>query len=235
MQGLLWSNTSRPSIGYGFQDGETKSGAVLYSSVLYWNASRLIAAMATTQGDHALATTMNAQAERIQAAATRLLWNTTAGVFMASTGVESENIDVWGNAAAGATGFASADQSASIFRFFKTRAADIFLEGQVREIPKPTRWSDAKPGSFNPVSLSLFVLPEHYSTHGATQGATPEISRDVQFPTSNTDLPALHIYQRPSIRRRSFAYTRTEDIGRRHCTTCYRSSPNMTGLWRAAC
>jgi hypothetical protein len=48
--GLLWSNTSRPMVGYGFQDAETKSGAVLYSSVLYWNASRLIGAMATKQG-----------------------------------------------------------------------------------------------------------------------------------------------------------------------------------------
>ena len=31
--GLLWSNTSRPMVGYGFQDGEWKSGDVLYSNV----------------------------------------------------------------------------------------------------------------------------------------------------------------------------------------------------------
>ena len=31
--GLLWSNTSRPMIGYGFQDSLFKSGEVLYSSV----------------------------------------------------------------------------------------------------------------------------------------------------------------------------------------------------------
>ena len=37
--GLLWSNTSRPMVGYGFQDGEWKSGDVLYSNVLFWNAS----------------------------------------------------------------------------------------------------------------------------------------------------------------------------------------------------
>ena len=37
--GLLWSNTSDPQVGYGFQDAEIKSGAVLYSSILYWNAS----------------------------------------------------------------------------------------------------------------------------------------------------------------------------------------------------
>jgi hypothetical protein len=150
--GLLWSNTSRPQIGYGFQDGETKSGVVLYSSVLYWNASRLIAEMATKQGDLELATTMHAQADQIQASANRLLWNHTLGVYMASTGAESENVDVWGNAMVGAMGFASAEQSAAIFRFFKARSADIFLEGQVREIPKPNRWSDAQPGRFNQAS-----------------------------------------------------------------------------------
>ena len=48
--GLLWSNTSRPMVGYGFQDAEVKSGAVLYSSVLYWNATRLMAEMAHATG-----------------------------------------------------------------------------------------------------------------------------------------------------------------------------------------
>ena len=43
--GLLWSNTSAPMVGYGFQDAETKSGCVLYSSVLYWNATRLMAGL----------------------------------------------------------------------------------------------------------------------------------------------------------------------------------------------
>ena len=32
---------ARPA-GYGFQDAEVKSGCVLYSSVLYWNATRLM-------------------------------------------------------------------------------------------------------------------------------------------------------------------------------------------------
>ena len=46
---------SAPEIGYGFQDDEVKSGAVLYSSVLFWNASRLMAEMADAAGDTALA------------------------------------------------------------------------------------------------------------------------------------------------------------------------------------
>ena len=66
--------------------------------------------------------------------------------------MESTNVDVWGNAFAGAVGFASVEQSAAIFDFFRTRKEDIFLEGQGRETPKPTAWTDARPGAFNPVS-----------------------------------------------------------------------------------
>ena len=108
---------------------------MLYSSILHWNASRLIADMATRQGDASTAARMTAQAAKIQESATAQLWNATLGVFMASTGMESENIDVWGNAMAGAMGFATPEQSASIFDFFKTREADIFYEGARCRVP----------------------------------------------------------------------------------------------------
>ena len=38
-------------------------------------------------------------------------------------------------------GFATEAQSSAIFSFFKRREADIFFEGQVREIPKPQQWA----------------------------------------------------------------------------------------------
>jgi hypothetical protein len=102
MRFLVYSNTSAPMVGYGFQDAEIKSGCVFYSSVLYWNATRLMAEMATATGDHKLATTMWGEAERVRNAATKILWNDELGVFMASTGLEKLNIDLWGNAMAGA-------------------------------------------------------------------------------------------------------------------------------------
>ena len=127
--GLLWSNTSRPMVGYGFQDAETKTGDVLFSSVLYWNATRLMAKMAQAQGDTDLATALEAEATKVRASATAKLWNAELGVFMASTVLESDKIDVWANALAGAIGFTTDLQSASIFDFFKTRESDIFYEG----------------------------------------------------------------------------------------------------------
>ena len=93
--GLLWSNTSRPMVGYGFQDGEWKSGDVLYSNVLYWNATRLVGEMASKQGDTATAAKMARQADAVRAAVTKELWNASAGMFMASNGLSSGNIDIW--------------------------------------------------------------------------------------------------------------------------------------------
>ena len=120
-------------VGYGFQDAETKTGDVLFSSLLYWNATRLMAAMARAQGDDTMAMALDTEAEKVRASVTAKLWNASLGVFMASTALESDKIDVWGNALAGAIGFVTEAQSTSIFAFFKEREADTFYEGQVPE------------------------------------------------------------------------------------------------------
>ena len=168
--GMVWSNTSRPQVGYGFQDMEVKSGAVLYSSVLYWNASRLLATMARASGDAHVAEDFDARANRLQASATGALWDDSRGVFMASTGLESDNVDVWGNAFAGASGFVTAEQSRRIFEFFKREEANIFYEGQVREIPFPAQWHDgSRPGRVDPFSTlrryqngGFWATPHHH-------------------------------------------------------------------------
>ena len=107
---------------------EIKSGCVLYSSVLYWNATRLMADMATATGDTGLATALLAEANKVQAAATKMLWNDQLGVFMASTGLERLNVDIWANAMAGAMGFSTADQDARMFAYFQANEDKIFYE-----------------------------------------------------------------------------------------------------------
>jgi hypothetical protein len=47
-----------------------------------------------------------------------------------------------GNAAAAACGFATDAQSARIFTYFQSHAAEIFYDGQVRQIPLPMQWLD---------------------------------------------------------------------------------------------
>ena len=83
--GLLWSNTSTPIIGYGFRDAEIISGSVLYSSVLAWNASRLLAGMALELGGQAgdaLAEQLRGRADKIKVSADAQLWNEDKGVTM---------------------------------------------------------------------------------------------------------------------------------------------------------
>ena len=65
------------------------------------------------------------------------------GVFLASTGLEHDRVDVWGNAMAGASGFASQEQARAIFNYFARNEGDIFFEGQVRQIPSPQHWDVA--------------------------------------------------------------------------------------------
>jgi hypothetical protein len=91
---------------YGFQDAEIKSGSVLYSSVLAWNASLLFADMATQHNDTTLAAALRARAQKIQQSTNKQLWDEPQGVYLASTGIDSRNVDVWANAMAAAIGFA---------------------------------------------------------------------------------------------------------------------------------
>jgi hypothetical protein len=65
---------------------------------------------------------------------------------MASTGLEKQNVDIWGNAMAGAMGFTTPTQDAKMFKYFQANEENIFYEGQIREIPFPTQWTDTSTG-----------------------------------------------------------------------------------------
>jgi hypothetical protein len=141
--GLPWISRTRQLIGYGFQDGEYMSGDVLYSSVLYWNATGILSDLYERLGGppHAAQVAqLRAQAAHVKAQITKELWNQTKGAFVAATELESDRISIWGNALAGASGLATPQQAASIYALFRDREADIFYEGQVRQTPAPHFW-----------------------------------------------------------------------------------------------
>ena len=146
--GLPWINSSRQLIGYGFQDGEYMSGDVLYSSILYWNATGILADLYAQAGPSfaSQVTALRAQAERVKHQISAELWSDKLGAFVAATQLESDRISVWGNAFAGVSGLANATQSAAIFAFFRDREADIFFEGQVRQTPAPHFWDSTHTG-----------------------------------------------------------------------------------------
>lgn len=95
-----WINASRQLIGYGFQDGEYMSGDVLYSSILYWNATKILANFYEDAGPaHAkVAEALQARAAAVRQQITAELWRPDLGAFVAATELESDRISVWGNA-----------------------------------------------------------------------------------------------------------------------------------------
>ncbi|XRB21639.1 hypothetical protein RI054_28g114880 [Pseudoscourfieldia marina] len=143
--GLVWSNTTQPNVGYGFQDTVRKSGDVLYSSILFWQACAELSRIAESSGDVKTSMWLRGLAEGMREAASARLWDSSVGAFRASTKVESDHVDVWGNALAAHLHFATEEQETSIFAFFQRRERDIFYEGQVREILFPEQWSEAWP------------------------------------------------------------------------------------------
>merc|ERR1712146_241373 len=71
---------------------------------------------------------------------------------------------------ASAIGFANEEQSLQIFSYFKENIKNIFYEGQVREVPFPTQWSDRSSAKFiDPTSTvriyqngGFWATPHHH-------------------------------------------------------------------------
>jgi len=164
--GLAWISPSRQLIGYGFQDGEYMSGDVLYSSVLYWNATNILAGLYEEVGGSEFATqatSLRAQAAHVKAQITKELWSDELGAFVAATELESDRISVWGNALAGASGLANATQSALIYGgLFRDREAEIFFEGQVRQVPAPHFWDSTHTGPHAYQDGAYWGTPLHH-------------------------------------------------------------------------
>jgi hypothetical protein len=122
-----------------------KTGEVLYSSVLYHDAALAIADLAERAGGDLvpLVADFRNRSDAIAAVLGTRLWDESTGMFRASYGgLESDQIDVWGSAAAAAAGLTTSSQDAAVALFFQNYAADVLFEGQVREIPWPHHWDE---------------------------------------------------------------------------------------------
>lgn len=134
------------NVGYGFQDTVKLTGHSLYTSVLYWEASRLLASMiefvdpdGRDQDWLDIKRNFEGQARGVAEHISEL-WDPEVGLFRASDGVEKDRHDIWGSAYAGHVGLASEEQAARIFDFLSSNRARVFFEGQVRQLPFPQQW-----------------------------------------------------------------------------------------------
>ena len=130
-------------IGYGFQDTVSITGNDFYCSLLDVQASNQLAALLTAAGNTSAAATWTAAANTETSKIQSTFWNSSDGMFHASTGTCSNNVSVWGSAFAATLGVATSSQASSIANYFNNNYSNLVVAGQIREIPSPTYWASS--------------------------------------------------------------------------------------------
>ncbi len=102
-EGLVYIDPNKPHSPYGFTDCIAKTGSLLYSSLLYWEACREMAELyELTEGKDEGAEYVE-RAEKIEENID-LLWCSEMGLYYAAS-VDCRQLDVWSNAYAIYIGF----------------------------------------------------------------------------------------------------------------------------------
>jgi hypothetical protein len=133
--GLVTIDPARPHSPYGFTDTIAKTGELLFSSLLYWEASRELAALFEKAGDAARAGEFEARAGSIERNVGSL-WDEKAGMFLAAS-VDCRQIDIWGNAYALNVEFPLGPKRERIIRNLARNYSRIIYRGQIRHLPEP--------------------------------------------------------------------------------------------------
>ncbi len=148
--GLVWIDPSSPHSGYGFTDTVGKTGEVLFSSLLYWEACTLLAQMCRQMEDHDGAHAWFEAAEDV-GDALAIFRDGSSGMLLAA-GSDCRQIDLWGSCYAGAIRSLSNTETECVAEWLCEHYEDCFLRGCVRHLPSPDYWDrmliDYEPGSY---------------------------------------------------------------------------------------
>jgi hypothetical protein len=140
--GLVWNDPDHRNVTYGFTDTVIKEGAVLYTSVLYYEAATTLAASLRAAGNFSTAAAFETQAAAIKSSITDVFWSANDSALFASTGAGgSGHVDVWGTAYAVAAGLVDDERAGRICEdFLRDRAHHLYHNGHVRNLPSPDLW-----------------------------------------------------------------------------------------------
>jgi len=139
-RGLVWIDPDMPYTGYGFTDCWHKRGAELFCTLLYWEASQILA-------DFARALDRPDDEEEFRRRAGRIekqihtFWNESVGA-LAVTDRMLEFPDVWGNAYLLHIGFPAGELNDRIGDWLVKNYERCVSRGQVRHLPTPLYWPD---------------------------------------------------------------------------------------------
>jgi hypothetical protein len=148
--GLVFVDHNEPHPAYGFTDTVGKTGEVLFSSLLYWEACLLLANMAQDAEDHDTAHTWFEAADHTGRVLPELL-DGHSHMFRAASG-DCDQVDLWGSAYAGVIRAASKSQTRRIAEFFFDNYEGCILRGCVRHLPGEESWermlAEVPPGTY---------------------------------------------------------------------------------------
>ena len=136
-RGLVWNDPGNPQCPYGFTDTVQKTGALLFSSLLYGEASLKMAELCRELCPEG-AGFYEGEVRRIKENLD-FLWDDTAGMYLAAS-ADCRQIDIWGSAYAVYTGFAEKGKTKRIAHYLILHYDELVESGHVRHLPGGEYW-----------------------------------------------------------------------------------------------
>jgi glycogen debranching enzyme len=136
--GAACIDPSTPHSGYGFTDTVAKTGGESFSTLLLWEAWRLLGKLSSLVEDHDAAHDAHEAAEHTKRSFEQF-WSDEFGMFNAATR-DCRQIDLWASAYAIRIGAVGSSQRKRIASFFSDLYNDCTLRGYVRHLVAGQYW-----------------------------------------------------------------------------------------------
>ncbi len=135
--GLVFNPTDEPQCVYGFTDIVQKTGHLLFSSVLYYDACKQMAAVCE-QADCGNPVEYSKRAWFIKDHIS-VLWDETSGAFFAAD-EQCRQLDIWGTAFVLHHDLATDEQEKRALDFLVDQVDQYVQKGQIRHLLEPETW-----------------------------------------------------------------------------------------------
>ena len=156
--GLVYNPPDDPQCVYGFTDIVTKTGHLLFTSLLYYQACvELEEVQKAIGGDPVFDSRARADLIRKNIS---ILWDDDAGMYLAAD-KDCRQIDIWGSAYAADVGLATDRQKDRIAEYLFAHWDEIVLRGQVRHLPGKKGWQRLFVDRYPPGS---YINGAHWAT-----------------------------------------------------------------------
>ena len=123
-------------------DTARKQGDVLFSSLLFVQASRQLVDLLETMDRADQVTRWGDEAKKVSAKIREVFWDAKLGLFRAATH-QCREPDIWGSALAVYLNVATKEQALAIAGYFKDHYGEIVQLGQIRHLPGGVYWEQA--------------------------------------------------------------------------------------------